>query len=578
MKMDNNVMLKEALCHLKESSKSAIADADCESFDPIKSYLHLERDIEGQLTSFLESVKVSGSKKLFLVCGNVGDGKSHLLASIKINRPDLLSGVIVLNDATESSEPNMSYIDELNKLLLPFADQNISEGNDKVVLAINLGTLNNFLSADVDGKFFKLLEYVKDKKILEIGDIVANEYEEDNLFQFVNFCDHNLFYLTENGPVSEIVETAIEKIVSTDGPFYSAYKSQKTLLAGTQCPICFNFEVLQQESIRKKIAGLAIECIIKGEVIVSIRALYNFIYELIVPIDLDSFNNEVLLARIKKYSDKEFLDNILPNYLFTHPELSEIFFHIQKRDPSFKRGEDIDEAIVELVVSDHKQRVLDRFIEMDEIGDDLRLLLASFSSNPGYIDTFVRAAYFWPNSKILFEDKSIYKDYMKLMFDCYAGNTKELKPLYKLIQHAVFSWRGHAGTGRMNVDIGRQQLDYRISEAIEITPEPPITLDKQVETIREFNAVIPVNFHVEGKKIPIAVTYNLYALYTKIKNGYRPTSLDHSNYVVFDEFVQLVVDAGAGQKQLFITESANKKQFILNLDEFGDFCFNEVIQ
>jgi DNA phosphorothioation-dependent restriction protein DptF len=576
--MDTNVMLKEALSHLKESSKSAIADADCDSFDDIKSYLHLERDIEGQLISFLESVKGSSSKKLFLVCGNVGDGKSHLLASIKINRPDLLSGVVVHNDATESSAPNMSYIDELNKLLLPFSDHHISAGDEKIVLAINLGTLNNFLSADVGGNFSSLRAYVQVKKILGVGDIVVNGYEENSPFQFVNFCDHNLFHLTKNGPISEIIETAIEKIVNTAGPFYRAYEKQKTLVADAKCPICFNFEVLQQKSIRKKIAGLIIECIIKGEVIVSIRALYNFIYELIVPIDLDPLNDEALLAQIKKISNKEFLDNILPNYLFTHPELSEIFFHIQQHDPSFRRGEGIDETIVELMVSDYKQQVLERFIAMDAIGKDLQHIFSTFSFDSKSIHDFVRVAYFWPNGHALFEDNSIYKEYMGLMFDCYAGNTKELKPLYKLIQNAVVSWRGHAGTGKINVEIGRQQLDYRISEAIEIKPEPPETQDRKVDTIKEFNIAVPVKFIVAGKQIPIAVTYSLYALFIKIQKGYRPTSLDHSNFVVFDEFVQLVVEAGTGQKQIFVTESANKKQFVLELDEFGDFCFSEVIQ
>jgi DNA phosphorothioation-dependent restriction protein DptF len=576
--MEQTLMLKEALSLLKESSKAAIADADGDSFDEIKSYLHLKRDIEEQLTLFLESVKSSNTKKLFLVCGNVGDGKSHLLASIRMNRPDLLEFVTMHNDATESSEPNKSYIDELNIVLEPFSDKNIRDGSEKVVLAINLGTLNNFLSADSHGQFSKLTEYVKAKKILEIGDITPAIYEEASPFQFVNFCDHNLFYLTAEGPVSGIIETAIKKIVSIEGPFYTAYKKQKAILENEKCPICYNYEILRQPGVRRKVAELIIECIIKGEVIVSIRALYNFIYELIIPIDLEPLNSEMLIKRIKKYSDKDFLQNILPNYLFGHPELSELFAHIQQHDPSYRRGEVIDEAIVELVVSDNPFSVLDKFISIDEVGNELKEVLLTSSPDATYIDTFIRSAFFWPKDDSGLVANPIYKEFMVLMFDWYSGNAKNLKPLYRCVQKAVVSWRGQAGAGKINVDVGRQQLDYRISEAIEVKPEPLSMPKSTLERITEFNTTIPVRFRVDGELIHLAINYNIFALVTSIDNGYRPTSLDHSNFVVFDEFVKSVVAAGTGQKQMFITESANKKQFVLEIDEFGDFCFWEAVQ
>jgi DNA phosphorothioation-dependent restriction protein DptF len=571
-------MLKEALSPLKESSKSAIADADCDSFDAIKSYLHLERDIEGQLTSFLEAVQISNSKKLFLVCGNVGDGKSHLLASIRLKKTDILSDVLVYNDATESSEPDSSYIDELNKILLPFSDQHIDKGSEKVVLAINLGTLNNFISADIENNFSEFKEYVRNKKILELGDIIGNEFEESSPFQFVNFCDHNLFYLSKDGPISELIEMAIEKIVSPKGPFYKAYEEQKKLFTGAKCPICYNFEALGSHKIRRKIAALIIECIIKGEVIVSIRALYNFIYELIVPIDIEPLDREATILKIEKYNDKEFLENIFPNYMFSHPELSELFTQIQIHDPSFRRGEIVDEAIVKLVVSENPLLVVDEFIEMNEIGDALANVFLTSSPDTAYINAFIRTAFFWPKDDSILVADPVYENYMKLMFDWYSGNTKELKALYRLVKNAVISWRGQAGTGKINVDVGRQQLEYRISESIEIKPEPPTTSNSFTEKITEFNATIPLLFNVNGDAIPIAISYNLFHLVIKIEDGYRPTNLDHSNFVVFDEFVQTSVTAGAGQKQMFVTESVNKKQFILEVDGFGDFCFSEVAQ
>jgi len=569
--------LKEALSSLKESSMSAIADAGCKSFDETKKYLHLDRDIEGQLKIFLESVKKSDSKKLFLVCGNVGDGKSHLLASIRINNPELLTGVILHNDATESSEPDISFVDELNKLLDPFSDSKITQGNEKIVLAINLGTLNNFLAADEENRFEKLKVYVKANKILEVGDIVECQFIEGSPFQFVNFCDHNLFYLTKDGPISDIIETAIERVVSQEGPFFEAYESQKKNYPDN-CPICFNFEALQSASIRRRISSLLIECLLKGEIILSIRALYNFIYELIIPVSLEQLDSRGAIKCIGNYTNSDFLQNILPNYIFSHPELSNIFEQIQKHDPATRRGEIIDETIIELMVSGSPTCVINKYIQLDAVGENLAEIFLNISAEFDFVNTFIRTTFFWPKTDNNLLHNLTYESYLRLMFDWYSGDGKTLKSLYKLVQHAVTSWNGQSGAEKINIDIGRQQLEYRISENISLKPDPPVPPETNAETIRIFNTFLPLRFRVDGKTIPLAVTYNLFALVDKIKDGYRPTNLDHSNFVVFDDFVQNVAAAGGEKKQVFFTDSANKHQFVLELDDFDEFCFNEVAE
>ena len=574
--MNTVLDLKEALFPLKESSKSAIADAASESFDQITKYLHLDRIIEGQLREFLESVKKSDSKKLFLICGNVGDGKSHLLASIRISQPELLDGIILHNDATESSEPDATFIDELNSLLAPFSDLNLTQGNEKIVLAVNLGTLNNFLSADEDNRFSKLEAYVRDNNILEVGEIVECQFDEHSPFQFVNFCDHNLFYLTENGPVSKIIETAIERVVSPAGPFYEAYEEQK-IRSPKNCPVCFNFAMLQSEVIRKEISSLLIECIIRGEFSLSIRALYNFIYELIIPIDLEPLNSQAVIKRINSYSSADFLSNIIPNYIFSHPELSPIFEQIQKLDPAKRRTEIIDDTIIELMVSAAPFKVVSKYLPLDMINDDFTQTLHDSSSDATYINTFIRTTYFWKQPDTTLFQKTKYDSYMELMFGWHSGNGKTLKPLYKLVQQAITSWKGQTEQGQINVNVGRQQLEYRTSEEIIIKPDPFHPPNVVTDNVNQLNTFLPVRFKADGRQISLKVTYNLYALFCKIQKGYRATSLDHSNFVVFDDFVQKIARAGEGHKKMFFTESSSKNQFVLELDNFGDFCFNEVV-
>jgi DNA phosphorothioation-dependent restriction protein DptF len=575
--MEQIVTLKEALSTLKESSMAAIADADCGSFDEIKRYLHLERDIEVKLRTFLERLKESNCKKLLLVCGNVGDGKSHLLASIRINFPELLADVKLHNDATESSDPNATFIDELNIIFSPFSDQNVDIGNEKVVIAINLGTLNNFLASDTDNRFSKLKEYVKDQNILELGDIVECKFDEDSQFQFVNFCDYHLFYLTKDGPESELIETAMERVTSSDGPFFKAYENQKVCFPDN-CPICFNFEILQSPQIRKKISALLIKCIIQGEIIISIRALYNFIYELIVPIELESLAAESTSTTISNFSQVDFLRNIIPNYIFSHPELSYIFREIQKHDPAIRRGEIIDDAIIDLMVSDTPLRIMEKYIPLDDMNINLTNIFQKNTSTDEDINTFIRTAFFWPKTDFNLLNNQSYETYMSLMFEWYSGTAKSLKTLYILVQNAVASWRGQVESGEINIDIGRQQLKYRTSQNIEFKPDPPSPLASGKEKIKIFNLFLPIRYKVDGNTITVAITYNLFYLMNKIREGYRPTDLDHSNFIVFDEFAQGIESAGGGLKQVFFTESANRHRFVLELDGFGDFCFSEVTE
>ena len=98
--------LMDALLPLKESSKAAIADAVSDKFDDVKAYLHLTRNIEYELLEILEKAKDSSRKQLILVCGNVGDGKSHVISYLQREWTGLQSDFKIHDDATESSHPN----------------------------------------------------------------------------------------------------------------------------------------------------------------------------------------------------------------------------------------------------------------------------------------------------------------------------------------------------------------------------------------------------------------------------------------------------------------------------------------
>lgn len=70
--------LVDELKRLKKSSSEAV-DND-EEFSPFKMYMHIHRSLEDDLIKKIEQAKENTGKSLILVCGNVGDGKSHVIS------------------------------------------------------------------------------------------------------------------------------------------------------------------------------------------------------------------------------------------------------------------------------------------------------------------------------------------------------------------------------------------------------------------------------------------------------------------------------------------------------------------
>ena len=119
------------------------------SFDEFKRYIHVLRPVETELRDLLIKINGSNRKTLVLLCGSAGDGKSHLMSYLRnADQDHLLDSFEIYNDATESSAPQLTSIDTLSEKLAPFNDENYeTDDGFKMILAINLGTLNNFIES-----------------------------------------------------------------------------------------------------------------------------------------------------------------------------------------------------------------------------------------------------------------------------------------------------------------------------------------------------------------------------------------------------------------------------------------------
>ena len=305
----------------------------------LKQYLHVERKIEKDLEKLIKSAYESKKQQLILVCGNVGDGKSHVLS--KLNE-QIANKFSIHNDATESFNPKESFSSTLDELLQNFSARKLGQYNDKIIVAINLGTLNNFLDSHGE-KYPELKAYVEKKGILVSDNIQDNKFDNNSCFQFVNFSDYQIYELGNNGVDSEVISALFEKVFSSSGknPIYEAFNTFKSSSTNLNNPIFYNYEFLSDDKNRSLVVQLIIQAIIKSKQIISITSLLTFIHDLVMPIGgSESFGSK------KAYSPEEYCKAIIPNKIFDHPELSLLFKVLSHEDPCLIHSEKVDDSIV----------------------------------------------------------------------------------------------------------------------------------------------------------------------------------------------------------------------------------------
>ena len=281
----------EFISELRRLSKlSAEAVQNVDNFDQLKEYMHVKRCTEDDFKDLMSKIVDVKHKHLVLVCGSAGDGKSHLLSYLKYkDQNKILDSYKIINDATESDAPNQTAIQTLAERIAAFRDDRLDDGGcEKVVLAINLGMLNNFIDSE-QGKYFgQLKQYVLDNNIFSVTK--SAEFGKDSFFYHIDFSNYQLYTLTEDGAKSEYLTALFSKVFndSSSNPFYTIYKNQGVTCPNrTHCPVRDNFEFLMRKDVQSLLIQRIVEVCIKNKMVVTSRDILNFIFDAIVSPDFD---------------------------------------------------------------------------------------------------------------------------------------------------------------------------------------------------------------------------------------------------------------------------------------------------
>jgi DNA phosphorothioation-dependent restriction protein DptF len=566
----HNSHLLYQLSKLKESSQEAVEGH--QSLSDFKKYLHIKRPIEDMLESHLnESLESTGSNLIFL-CGSVGDGKSHLLGYLSSTKPELMKHFTIHNDATESFDPKKNSLDTLAEVLEPFSDDLIESSKEKLILAINLGVLHNFIeSRYAEEKYLKLKSYIEEARLFDSGDI-SSPVEHDT-FKLVNFSDYHSFELTEEGPVSSYMTNLFDRITSPnrENPFYLAYEMDKEKYGLN--PLLINFQMFSSRSMQQQIIQLIIKTIMKDKILISSRELLNFIHDILVPISLKD---------MKTGDFVDMLPHLLPNLLFEGGDKSTMLKMLGNQDPIHYRTKELDEKLISLHNSGNYY-VYYRDIIFDSSAQEWIGLLEPIE-NIAFLEKdtkrelselLIRSSYLYDSHlKDSFKD-NVYSDYMKYLFAYNTNKKPSLQNLYFEIEKSIFLWKGSPKKNYLYID--DEGHNIRIAEPLQLK-KSAISLDNNEQgVIQRFTTTLFLGFKCEPYETvhKVEMDLPLYEMVVKVLKGYRLNKKDREDSIQFIDFIERLLPYGKQQQEILINDIENQLMFRLDYeDDFQVYSFS----
>lgn len=550
------------------------------SFDAFKRYLHVVRPVESELRTLLSRVNSANRKTLILLCGSAGDGKSHLISYLRnADSEHLLDMFKLYNDATESSAPLLTSIDTLAEELVSFNDDNyLKDDGFKMILAINLGTLNNFIESEKGQAFSALKKYVYAHDIFST-DVCPNEYQEDSVFQHISFSDYQIFTLREGGVGTEYLEELFEKVFRQDeaNPFFNAYRENASCTLCKRCPVRHNFEFMSSPVHQKAIIKKIVEVVIKDKTIVSTREILNLLYDVLVHPDFD-YNTMCKTATSETKYLTKYIQCTTPMLLYEFDDISPLINAIRKHDLLKDRQADMDvdmtrfhslENIYETftaATANTPYAKLNDTTSIDILGgikSELKKLAYRFIVRTREIKGEYQAT----------EQQKLFAEYLQYLYYQSSRNEKKLGKLYDATKKAVMNWDGQFGSDTICIDDSNEK--FWVLEQLFIKPE---IYREQVPIVSEnlrFSTTLKLRYRKsnveELETAEISMDYVLFEMISAMKEGYRPTVQDKNQYADFVSFVQRVIEFGnkSSRIELIPKDSEHNYKVVFEKTDFG---------
>lgn len=550
------------------------------SFDEFKRYLHVLRPVETELRDLLVKINGANRKTLVLLCGSAGDGKSHLMSYLRnADQDHLLDSFEIYNDATESSAPQLTSIDTLSEKLAPFNDENYgTDDGFKMILAINLGTLNNFIESEKGKAFSALKKYVEDNEIFS-SYIRENCYQSGSVFQHISFSDYQVFTLSESGIGTYYLEKLIEKVFRNDAanPFFKAYEENSGCTLCQKCPVRHNYQFLSNPVHQKSLITKIVEVVIKDKEIVSTRDILNLLYDILVHPDFDYAKMCQSTTNDTKYLS-EYIRYTTPMLLYEYDDISPLVNSIRKHDILKVRQADLDtdmtrfhalENIHDIFTSatdGTPYAVLNNTTNIADLGGikaDLKKLVYRF---------IVRTKDLKGDSPFT-KPQQLFDEYIQYLYYQNSGQEKKLGKLYEATKKAIMNWDGQFDSDTICIDDSNEK--FWVLEQLLLKPSIYPSHTSMDSTVQRFSTSLKLRFKKDSdsslETAEISMDYSLFEMISAMKDGHRPTIQDKNQHTDFVSFVQRVIEFGNKATRILLIpkEQEHDHRVVFEKTDFG---------
>lgn len=533
---------------LSQGSKQSVQSGqDLDSFD---LYMHVQRPIEKAVRQAMDDIRNQNGGVLFLV-GSAGDGKSHMIASLKKDYPDFK----YRNDASESPDPEMEAREYLKYCLSDFKDETLHTTDTKLLVAINMGKLSELIDD----------EYIQEN-FHEIVDCAKTLFDEDNLHhdetdrvRIVSFGNHQIFELfpektDEDYPVdSKFIRTVLGKITnpSPDNVFYQAYLDSKPV-GGDYDPSYVNYELLCLPAVQDSIVKILIEAIVRYKLLLTPRELFDFIYRLVIPDSLKDFRKKA-----------DFFPSLLPSIIFNGGE-NKILKTLSLLDP-LKHG-----------CIDHNDRLSYLFTSIEIPGDIacqlqnkvhgkfFEILSEYYRNNRTDIDNISKLLFRLEHLLGYHSESEEYKEFLHILCGYYAKEPDRFDSLYERIIQCIPHYYGSYTNREHIVPLNIQGREFKLFVGCEnlepVWEEDAVTFDP--DNRNQFVIEILTKWKVKEMLPPLKVEYQLFEDLCNISNGKLTLDNERDHNLQFGKFISdLVLQTDYQEKVLILTP--DNKQYIL---------------
>lgn len=562
----------EVLEKIKSSSVESVANKE---FSDFNKYMHISTEMDNELEMAVRRA-AEYPKALILVCGNSGDGKSHLIGKMMADGIIKETEFDVYIDATSSDRKGLFANDKLKEKLVPFQDDFIDNGESyRLIVAINLGVLNDFLKKS-EGKYQIFVTYIENNRLfdnlptwkeIEMEKNRQKKQEGNFLISHVDFTDYHRYSLSSVGVGTEFINELLLKIIgkTEDNNIYKNFVHIcNNCDTKTNCPVYHNYLYLSDNvAVKDYVISVLVKAIIKNGLIPSVREINDFFYECIVGNSFEKCqNNGKPIERLN-----HFIHNNLFWNLFENPV--GLLKYVAFEDILNSTHQIIDEKLIRLNLTPSFDTWLSQIAVEEEgifsqIESDIRYCSSKQAKKYNAVLEEIKSDIFklYLRFSAVREDRKEddYRNFIKYLYYYNTGNLDECENIYDLAVKCFYRWNGRLINSEAEeidnaVIISSSSEKYCLYKVVELefVPENEMVSVDSGQAYWKFSNSVKLCFKVQRSEeiFAIDIDYDLYSFMLKVDRGYQPTSSDRRARVKFDSFVRSIASMAEGEIHIF---------------------------